>query len=225
MPKAKSRPRKTVARSARKPSADVGKPTRIPLPPERAKLHKAAPDASDAITSGVFIPKADLIRETGVRIGLSREEAEIVCRLPGDVANAVWWQFLRWFAEGDVADLADPVQNAVLQLLKASQFRAGQNDVQRGAVASRTSGERERVFSVIENLADAGITTNELTRRTQWVKDGRTRTRYLSELESEGRILKVEVRPTVGRPKSVWKAAEYCRHMTKGNGSDETVLS
>lgn len=59
---------------------------------------------------------------------------------------------------------------------------------------------KKRMLSVIRDAGSKGIGHNELTRKTQFIKNARTRTEYLQDLANGG-FVRIETRGTKGRPK------------------------
>mgnify|MGYP003295992951 CR=1 FL=1 len=68
---------------------------------------------------------------------------------------------------------------------------------------------KNRIRKLVDGSGMDGMTINELTRRTQWVKDRRTRESYLDELVSANLVRRIEIKPSVGRPKTVLMTARH----------------
>ena len=67
---------------------------------------------------------------------------------------------------------------------------------------------KKRIVKIVEDAGPRGITQNALTRRTQFIKDQRTRMGYVSDLVEAGLVFRTVTRSAVaGRPLTVLKAA------------------
>ena len=72
---------------------------------------------------------------------------------------------------------------------------------------------KKRIVKIVEDSGPSGITQNALTRRTQFIKDQRTRMGYVSDLVEAGLVFRIVTRTSAGgRPLTVLKAAI---HLTK----------
>lgn len=54
---------------------------------------------------------------------------------------------------------------------------------------SQWESDKQRLLKLIDSSGPGGIAKSELTRRTQWVKDGKTRDSYLSDMQDGGMII------------------------------------
>lgn len=66
---------------------------------------------------------------------------------------------------------------------------------------------KNRIRKIVDSSGTDGIAMNELTRRTQWVKDRRSREGFIDELVSASLIRRIEKSSSVGRPKVVFMSA------------------
>lgn len=68
--------------------------------------------------------------------------------------------------------------------------------------------EKMRILHIIQSAGMAGVGQNELTRRTQWLKDGKIRQTYVQELIDAERIARIERKNLIGRAKTVLVSKE-----------------
>ena len=54
---------------------------------------------------------------------------------------------------------------------------------------SQWENDKQRLFKLIEASGTMGMSKRELTRRTQWIKDRRTRDAYLADMQDAGMIV------------------------------------
>lgn len=88
---------------------------------------------------------------------------------------------------------------------------------------NKFESEKLRILHIIQSAGVHGVTQSELTRRTQWLRDSKTRMTYVGDLLEAGRISKVETKGILGRAKSVWMSAESAEEhsMSEGVEHDE----
>lgn len=67
--------------------------------------------------------------------------------------------------------------------------------------------EKNRIRYIIDKSGMNGITQNELTRKTQWVKGSHERMAYIKDLLESEVIVTREVKRIVGRPRSIYMSA------------------
>lgn len=61
-------------------------------------------------------------------------------------------------------------------------------EVRMNVADSAAEAEKKRLYRIIDECGDKGITKKQLTRRTQWIRDRKTRDDYLDDLAESGMI-------------------------------------
>lgn len=73
--------------------------------------------------------------------------------------------------------------------------------------------EKNRIRQIVDSSGMAGIARNELTRRTQWVKNSRERMAYVEDLVESGVVVVREVKTQFGRSKTVYMSFEAAKRL------------
>lgn len=84
---------------------------------------------------------------------------------------------------------------------------------------NKFENEKIRILHIVQSAGMNGITQNNITRRTQWIRDTKTRMSYLGDLVEAGRIQRIEIETGVG-PKAVWMSAEAALDYRMKQGVD-----
>ena len=89
---------------------------------------------------------------------------------------------------GTVQRLKRAMRHTVVRFIRCA-IQNFSEAIEKNISDSQWESDKQRLLKLIDSRGPSGIAKSELTRRTQWVKDGKIRDSYLSDMQDGGMII------------------------------------